>query len=126
MWLCWVVGLFLCASMACNTIAAEQNFSWLPNHETDLAGYKIHYGPASREYTNTVDIGLPDAENGRIHAKVIDLPDGAMFFAATAYDSAGRESDYSKELSANPPPGEVQGFTVTTTTTTITTTTIAQ
>src|SRR5438552_5844495 len=30
---------------------------WDPNSESDLAGYNFYYGPASRSYTNKLDLG---------------------------------------------------------------------
>ena len=80
-------------------MAAQATFSWLPNSETNLAGYKIYYGISSRNYTNVIDIGLPDPTNGRIQATVDNLTAGeTYYFAATAYDSNGLESDYSAEI----------------------------
>lgn len=125
-WACWLVGIITVTILARYAAAAEATFSWLPNTETDLAGYKIYYGPASRDYTTTIDCGLPAPVNGRVQYTVTDLPDTEMFFAATAYDTNGTESDFSVEVPADPAPGQVQGFSVTTTTTTTTTTTIAQ
>jgi len=78
-------------------IAAD--FSWIPNEETDLAGYKIHYGTASGDYTETIDVGKPEPVDGRIQAQVSGLIEGTTYyFVATAYDSAGVESDYSEEV----------------------------
>jgi len=90
--------LFLC-SFAAPALAAEATFSWLPNSETNLAGYKIYYGITSRNYTDVIDAGLPDPINGRIQATVDNLTAGEIYyFAATAYDSDGNESDYSDEI----------------------------
>ena len=86
------------------SFAAEATFSWLPNSETNLAGYKIHYGLASRMYTTTVDTGLPTLVDGRVHYTVTNIPEGnTMFFAATAYDADAFESDYSTEIEYDVP-----------------------
>ncbi|RKY10478.1 MAG: hypothetical protein DRP56_00850 [Planctomycetota bacterium] len=93
--------------------AEERTFSWLPNSEADLGGYNIHYGPESRNYTNEKDCGLPETEDGRVFCSV-DVPAGPpMYFAATAYDQSGGESDYSDEVLLDPPPDAVQDFSVT-------------
>ena len=85
--------------------SGQAEFSWLPNTEPNLAGYRIHYGTASRTYTTTVDVGLPQPVDGRIHATVTGLiPGETYFFAATAYDASGGESDYSTEVSYTVPP----------------------
>jgi hypothetical protein len=74
--------------------AAEVRLNWDPNQQTDLAGYKIHYGTKSRTYSNTIDVG------NRTSYSVTGLaPGGTYFFAATAYNAKGGESSYSNEVS---------------------------
>jgi hypothetical protein len=81
------------------------NLAWTPSTGTNIAGYHIYYGAASRTYTNMVFIG--NATNTTISG----LMDGVTYyFAATAADTSGLESDYSNEASnapaaiANQPP----------------------
>ncbi len=77
----------------------QADFSWLQNTEPNLSGYKIYYGTASRTYTSNLDIGLLTPVNGRIHGTVTGLTTGTTYyFAATAYNSEGNESDYSDEI----------------------------
>jgi hypothetical protein len=67
---------------------------WLPNSEPDLAGYKVYYGKASRSYSNIIPVGLST------ECTIPNLEPGyEYFFAVTAYDIAGNESEYSKEVS---------------------------
>jgi Fibronectin type III domain len=62
---------------------------------TDLAGYKIHYGTASDDYTQTVELN-----NAGLSRYVVDnLPSGTYYFAVTAYNSKGVESNMSAEVS---------------------------
>jgi hypothetical protein len=78
-------------------------FSWVPPTENNngsplanLAGYKIHYGPASQDYTQVVAVNNPS-----LNRYVLDnLPTGTWYFAITAYNSAGIESNLSGEISA--------------------------
>ena len=78
-------------------------FSWVPPTEnnngsplTNLAGYKIHYGTASQDYTQVVAVNNPT-----LNRYVLDsLPTGTYYFAITAYNSAGIESTLSGEISA--------------------------
>lgn len=60
---------------------------------TDLAGYRIHYGRMSGVYDYQIDINTP----GIATYVVENLVPGEWYFAVTAYDSTGLESDYSNE-----------------------------
>ena len=63
---------------------------------TDLAGYKIHYGVTSQDYTKVVAVSNPS-----LSRYVLDsLESGTYFFAITAYNSKGIESTLSGEISA--------------------------
>ena len=103
-----IVTTAICISSTC--FATDTTFSWLPNGETDLAGYKIHYGQSAGEYTDTVDCGMPDTIDGRVTYTVTDIPDGHTFFACTAYDDNGQSSDYSDVLQVNPNPAAPAGI----------------
>ncbi len=62
---------------------------------TDLAGYKIYYGTESGNYTEVRNV-----ENVTT-VPIDELPDiqsGIWYFAVTAYDTSGNESDYSNEV----------------------------
>lgn len=77
----------------------EASFSWLPNQETNLAGYKIHYGTTSTQYDHAVDMGNPTPVDGVVMGTVSGLVDGTTYyFVATAYDIDGFESDFSQEV----------------------------
>ena len=58
---------------------------------TDLAGYKVYYGRASVNYTNSVDL----TSGTSVH--ISDLDPGEWCFTVTAYDAARNESGYSME-----------------------------
>ncbi len=106
--------LFSLGAFPASLLAAQVGFSWLPNTEPTLAGYKIHYGISSGNYTDVIDVGLPPVIDGRVQASIDNLAPGqTYYFAATAYDSAGVESDYSTEVSTTipdttPPPSSGQ------------------
>ena len=111
----WLVFFLLCLGILPQSLlAARVDFSWLPNTEPNLAGYRIHYGISSGNYTDVIDVGLPPVADGRVHAGIDDLTPGqTYYFAATAYDSSGIESDYSTEISTTvpettPPPSSGQ------------------
>ncbi len=73
--------------------ADQVTLSWDPNTETDLAGYKIHYGTASNSYSARIDV-----HNVTTYT-VTGLTAGqTYYFAATAYDTSGNESGYSNQV----------------------------
>ncbi|MGQ9570185.1 MAG: InlB B-repeat-containing protein [Thermodesulfovibrionales bacterium] len=61
---------------------------------TDLAGYKIYYGTSSGNYSEHIDVG--NVKNYTIDNLVEGL---TYYFAVTAYDTSGNESDFSNEVS---------------------------
>ncbi len=73
--------------------AAYLNLAWDANTEPDLAGYRVYYGTASREYVDPIDVGNTTTY------RVDSLLEGVMYYiAVTAYDMYGNESDFSDEL----------------------------
>ncbi|HEX4268187.1 MAG TPA: fibronectin type III domain-containing protein [Steroidobacteraceae bacterium] len=77
--------------------------NWTPPTEntngsalTNLAGYDIHYGTASGDYTQTISVS-----NAGIATYVVDdLTPGTYYFAVAAVNSQGTESPPSPEVSA--------------------------
>ena len=71
---------------------------WDPNSETNLAGYVIYYGTASGRYTSS------NILNKTPTTRVSGLDQGVTYyFAVTAYDTMGLESDPSNEVSYQVP-----------------------
>ena len=74
---------------------------WLPPQSntdgsvaTDLAGYVIYWGTEPGAYVREVRI-----DNAGLTAYVVEsLPPATYYFAATAFNSAGIESDFSNEV----------------------------
>jgi hypothetical protein len=94
--------LFIIA--ACMTLtahAAQMQLAWdasTTNTDgtplTDLAGYKVYYGQASRQYDVSVDAGLSTT------AMLSGLaPWRTYYVAVTTYNTSAQESDFSKEIS---------------------------
>src|SRR5262247_398781 len=72
----------------------QANGTPVPN----LAGYKLYYGSQSGQYKTMIPVGMTTTYT------VTNLPAGqTYYFAATAYDSAGTESDLSNEVSVTLP-----------------------
>ena len=62
---------------------------------TNLAGFTIHYGTNSQNYTSTIQVANPG-----ISRYVVDnLPPGTYYFAVSAYTSTGEDSSYSPQVS---------------------------
>ncbi|HHN65661.1 MAG TPA: fibronectin type III domain-containing protein, partial [Nitrospirae bacterium] len=83
-----LIGLSITVSFAYTV-----TLSWDANTESDLAGYKVYYGTSSRNYTETIDVGNTTTY------QITGLSEGTYYFAVTAYDTSGNESDYSEEVS---------------------------
>ena len=66
---------------------------WNANTESDLAGYRVHYGTASAPFGSIVAVTHPTAT-------ISNLTNGYTYtFAVTAYNTAGAESPFSASLS---------------------------
>jgi hypothetical protein len=61
---------------------------------TNLAGYRVHYGTAPGQYTESVQ--LPDPALTSV--VIEDLAPAKWYFAVKAYNSAGVESDFSTSV----------------------------
>lgn len=91
----------------CEAYAADQivTLAWDANTEEDLAGYRIYASRVSGQYNYDPVIDIPAGTE----TAVIQVPDDVFYFVATAYDTAGNESEYSNEVMtpgiAPSPPG---------------------
>lgn len=61
---------------------------------TDLAGYKIYYGQEPIKYNETIDVG-----NVTTYTVSNLSSDTTYYFAVTAYNRNGNESEFSEEVS---------------------------
>jgi hypothetical protein len=61
----------------------------------DLKGYKVHYGSASKSYSDTIQV----SNAGLTMYVVQNLPSGTYYFAVTAFNASGKESSLSGEVS---------------------------
>ncbi len=72
---------------------SQVTLTWDPNTETDLAGYKLHYGTSSGSYNQVVDAG------NQTFGTVSNLISGQTYYiSVTSYDSSGNESTNSSEV----------------------------
>jgi len=95
--------LLVVTSMPALTLPGADPFSsvilqWDPSLDLEVVGYKIYYGTTSRNYTDVVAVG------NVLTSTITGLQSGATYyFAATAYDAFGNESDFSNEISRTVP-----------------------
>jgi hypothetical protein len=119
-----VTALFFIVSSTI-AYAGQVTLGWDKSTEPDVAGYKVYYGTATRNYTQSIKITSPNITT----CTIIHLSLGqTYYFAATTYNSDLVESDYSAEISYNSTPAATT-TTIRPTTTTIpgeTTTTTTQ
>lgn len=100
---------------AMQATAGSLALAWDPVNDPRVAGYKIHYGTSSGNYSAQMDAGNVTTST------VPNLADGATYyFAVTAYDGSLVQSGFSNEVvgtvAAAPVGAPVANFTASTTT----------
>ena len=89
----FLIGIFAALVPSSLLAASSVTLVWDPSTSTNIAGYRVYYGPASRTYTNTLTVGNATS------ATISNLVTGATYyFTATVYDTANLESDFSNEV----------------------------
>jgi hypothetical protein len=81
-------------------LSSQVTIAWDPNSESEVTGYRVHYGTSSRQYTSNSDI--EKQTTGTLSGLQAGI---TYFFAATAYDGYGNQSDYSEEIGFTIPSG---------------------
>lgn len=76
--------------------APSITLAWDSSADPSVVGYKVYYGVGTRNYTNSVSAG--SATTLTVSNLVVGT---TYYFAATAYDTNGIESDYSTEVSGS-------------------------
>ena len=86
------LGVIICTAIS---YAAQVTLEWDANSEPNISGYNVYYGNSSRDYDVTVGVW-------NWTSVTIDLIDNeTYYFAVTAYNTDGDESDYSSEICIN-------------------------
>ncbi len=70
---------------------------WDPNSESDLAGYRVHYGTKSDgAFTTSIDVGMASREADLVVYTITNLYKGQEYcIALTAYNASNYESGLS-------------------------------
>ena len=105
----WITNLAACVAVALAAagLARSQTvtLAWDASPSAAVSGYRVYYGTNSRAYFGVTNAGL-------VLTQAVVLPHrGRWFFAATAYDTNGLESDFSSEVQweSKPVPPAVHG-----------------
>lgn len=64
----------------------------------DLSGYKVYYGKTSGVYGEIMDVSLTDTPNFPEYTLTALESGTRYYFAVTAYDTSGNESNFSEEV----------------------------
>jgi hypothetical protein len=102
-------SILLIAVIAGKALAVDLTYEWDANTETNLAGYRLHWGPASRKYTNAITTTATTATVSNV------VPGAIYYAAATAFVRHGTnetQSEYSAELAFVVPPTAPKGLRV--------------
>ena len=97
----------LVAAWAAAAGAQQVTLAWDASASTNVAGYRLYYGTNTGSYQFVTNAGPALTQS-------VVLPHrGRWFFAATAYDTNGLESDFSSEVSweSKPVPPVMAGKT---------------
>jgi hypothetical protein len=71
----------------------QVTLAWDPQTDPQLMGYRLYYGTQSRNYAMYMDVG------NQTTGTIPELQPGQTYYiTATAYDTAGLESEYSNEV----------------------------
>ncbi len=91
-----ICGVFFALTPLASFATGTITLAWNPSPSTNdvITNYNVYYGVASATYTNVVAAGT------NLTVSVSNLVEGTTYyFAATAVDTNGLESDYSTEVS---------------------------
>jgi hypothetical protein len=100
--LCVCLFISLWAGLVTARAAVAQTFTltlaWDASPDAGVTGYRLYYGVASGQYTNSITVG------NTTMATVTNLVKGVTYyFATTAYNASGVESPFSNEVTYTAP-----------------------
>jgi hypothetical protein len=89
-----LLQLSLVGILSFSASGASVTLAWDPSPDPTAVGYYVYHGVTSRNYPNKVNVGNVTT------CTISNLVEGTTYyFAATTYDLAGLESDFSPEVS---------------------------
>ncbi len=88
-----LLAILLLVCSCVPVMAGDVPLTWDPSVSENIAGYRVYVGTASHAYRSSTYIG------NKTSYTVTGLSTGTYFFAVTAVDTDGIESDFSNEIS---------------------------
>ena len=104
----WItIGLFLIAFQSVLANETQIRIAWDPNHESDLAGYRVYYGinPNPKTYATPIrlEIGKDLNFDTNPNITITGLTPGTGYhIVVTAFDQSNNESGPSNEVNVFP------------------------
>jgi len=93
----FLLAFLVCASQAS---ARQETLRWTHPESETVDRFEVHWGIASRLYSSTVDVGIPQLIDGVFTQTLTVTPDDAIvFFAVTAVGQTAGTSQFSNERS---------------------------
>lgn len=93
-----ILGVGLLASGPVEAAGTRtESLRWAQANPGSVAGFRVHYGPASQRYDHSIDVGLPTPVKGVYHYD-LQVPSGQdVYVAVTSYGNNGKSSPFSNE-----------------------------
>jgi hypothetical protein len=108
--LAFLSSLFVLPAALYAADAPLVSLSWNANPESNISGYKLHFGTQSGVYSTVLDVG----NSTQVQLPLMQMG-GTYYMAVSAYNSAGFESPRSAEFlvtAATPPEAVGMSFTM--------------
>jgi len=94
--------VFLLFTLPALAADLKVTLGWDEHVDASVVGYRVYFGTESRNYDQQKGQGVDVPGKATTEYQVTNLTQGTMyFFAVTAYDNEGFESDYSNEVSTD-------------------------
>ena len=88
-----IVVVFLWIAVVPAMADSKVTFTWAPNSETDLRGYRLYQSDASGQYTFGGGNEVAMVPVGTETVTLSDVPDGTWYWVLTAFDNATPENE---------------------------------
>lgn len=85
------LALLLVAAPGSDAFAQSRSevIRWQGNDVSDTDGYVVHYGSASRTYSDSVDVGIPAVVDGAFEYSITVAAEADVYIAVSAYNEHG-------------------------------------